>query len=224
MNKAVVFDLDGTLIDFIGDITAAMNRVLAQEGRSELSQTEVQTLVGGGVSVLVQSAWDKTGQGLSKDQETRVVQDFLDYYLASAATRTVVYDGVFDMLKALRVKGWRIGICTNKPDVITDRVLADLGLEPLVDAVVGGDFPRRKPDGEHVLETLRRLDADPKLSFYVGDLATDVAAARNAGVPVVCVAFGYAHGPAEALGADGIIDSFYDPNVSEKMEALAFIS
>ena len=210
MNKAIVFDLDGTLIDSLGDIAAATNRLLALHGRDPLTQAQVESLVGEGVNVLVQGAWHLTGPDLPQTDLDGMIQSFLDLYLDQAALRTIIFPGVPRMLQDLRAKGWRLGICTNKPDIITAKVLADLGLAPLVDAVVGGDFPRRKPDGEHVLETLRRLDADSKRSLFVGDSKTDVAAARAAQIPVVCVGFGYSHGPVAALGADWILDSFDD--------------
>jgi len=213
MNKAVVFDLDGTLIDSLGDIAAALNRLFKEENLPELSLDQVQSLVGGGVSILLRTAWDQAGLSLSAPDLERLTKRFLGLYLEAAALKTIVFDGVPETLKALRAKGWRIGICTNKPDIITQRVLDDLGLSPLVDAVVGGDFPRRKPDGEHVLETLRRLNADPKKSLYVGDSATDIIAAKAAGVPVACVAFGYAHSPVADLGADWVIENFNDPDL-----------
>ena len=210
MTKAMVFDLDGTLIDSLGDIAAATNRLLAEQGRAELTRAQVETLVGEGVNVLVIGAWDLTGPALPEAEVTTAIDRFLELYLDQAALRTIVFAGVPETLRALRVQGWKLGICTNKPDQITDRVLADLQLDQLVDVVVGGDFPRRKPDGEHILETLRRLDADPAKSVFVGDSKTDVAAARNAGIPVICVGFGYSHGPVEQLGADCILADYGD--------------
>ena len=217
MNKAVVFDLDGTLIDSLGDIAVALNRLLVEEKMPERSLPEVQSLIGGGVAILLRTAWDQAGKSLTAEDESRLVKRFLELYLEAAALKTIIFDGVPETLKALRAKGWRIGICTNKPDSITERVLIDLKLAPLVDAVVGGDFHRRKPDGEHVLETLRRLDADPKKSFYVGDSATDVIAAKAAGIPVACVSFGYAHSPVADLGADWIIENFNDPELLDTL-------
>ena len=216
MNKAIVFDLDGTLIDSLGDIAAATNRLLAEHGRGELSRPQVESLVGEGVNVLVQGAWDMTGAALPEPLISATIQRFLALYLEQASVHSIIFPGVQASLKALRAKGWKLGICTNKPDAITAKVLDELQLAPLVDAVVGGDFPRRKPDGEHVLETLRRLDADPARSLFVGDSKTDVAAARAAKMPVVCVGFGYSHGPVAQLGADWILESFADPEALDR--------
>ena len=211
MNKAVVVDLDGTLIDSLGDIAAALNRLLDQEGRKSLALDQVETLVGEGVNVLIQGAWTLTGAALTAPGVKPMVERYLDLYFEEPSKRTIVFDGVPAMLQALKARGLKVGVCTNKPDKITLKVLQNLGLSDLIDGVVGGDFPRRKPDGEHLLETLRCLNADPKASLYVGDSGTDVAAARAAQVPIVCVGFGYSHGPVTGLGADWIINDFNDP-------------
>jgi phosphoglycolate phosphatase len=221
MNKAVVFDLDGTLIDSLGDITAALNILLEQEGVAALPPEKVQLLVGGGVVNLIKAGWDMIGRELPDDQVQPLVSRFEALYLASPAKHTIVFEGVPVMLQALRKDGWSIGICTNKPDIITTRVLADVKLDQWVDAVVGGDFPNRKPHGDHVLETLRRMNADPKTSVYVGDSGTDVAAARNAGLPVAVVNFGYAHTPVAELGADWIIEAYDDPTLPNKLAAIS---
>jgi phosphoglycolate phosphatase len=205
MNKAVIFDLDGTLIDSLGDIAAALNRLLDEENRPNLSLQQIEDLVGEGVNVLIDGAWNNT---LSTDQNQHLVERYLALYLQDPTTKTVIYDGVPHMLKTLRAQGWHIGICTNKPDQITQKVLTQLDLAPLVDVVVGGDYPRRKPDGDHIQEVLRRLEAEAHTSLYVGDSGTDVAAARSAGIKIACVSFGYAHGPVAQLGADWIIDDF----------------
>ncbi len=222
MTKAVVFDLDGTLIDSLGDIAAALNALLAEEGVPPLSSEKVQLLVGGGVVNLIKSGWEMIGRDLDGEAVQPMVDRFEAKYLAAAALRTIVFDGVPQMLQTLRAHGWRIGICTNKPDLITERVLADLKLDQWLDAVVGGDYPNRKPHGDHVLETLRRMDADPAASVYVGDSGTDVAAARNAGLPVAVVNFGYAHSPVSELGADWIIEAYDDPTLPDKL--LSFIA
>ena len=216
MTKAMIFDLDGTLIDSLGDIAAAANRLLARHNRPSLSQSQVESLVGEGVNVLVQGAWDLTGDPMPASMVEQKVAEYLDLYLEHPTEHTIVFDGVPTALRVLRQAGWALGICTNKPDAITDRVLANLGLDQLVDTVVGGDFPNRKPHGDHVLETLRRLNINPGHSVFVGDSKTDVAAARHAGVPVICVALGYSHGPVEALGADVIVPDYRDPGFLER--------
>ena len=208
MIAAVIFDLDGTLIDSAGDIAGALNRLLKEEGRPTLTVAEVAQLVGEGVMVLIERAWEQTGTPIDPDKRASLAERYLSYYAQDPAQFTTVFDGVHKALTDLKALGWTIGICTNKPDAITQSVLAQMGLAPFIDGFVGGDFPRRKPDGEHILETLRRLNADPSRSLYVGDSVTDVKAARAANIPIICVAFGYAQTAPEALGADVMISSF----------------
>lgn len=208
MVAAVIFDLDGTLIDSAGDIAGALNRLLAEERRPTLSVPEVAQLVGEGVAVLIERAWDLTGNPIMSADLPIMAERYLSYYAQNPAQATTVFKGVPEALQALREQGWTIGVCTNKPDAITQAVLSQVGLAPFIDGVVGGDFPRRKPDGEHIRETLRRLGADLQTSLYVGDSVTDVRAARSAEIPIICVAFGYAQTTPEALGADIMISSF----------------
>ncbi|OAN49222.1 hypothetical protein A6A04_03665 [Paramagnetospirillum marisnigri] len=207
---AVVFDLDGTLIDSAPDVRAALNRLLAEEGRRQLSLPEVQELVGEGASALIERAWAVTGDAAAETGVKPLVERYLAHYRAHPADHTHVYDGVVAELERLRAAGIPLGICTNKPHRMTEIVLDALGLAKHFAAVLGGDFPRRKPDGEHIRETLRRMGAEGRTAVYVGDSITDVRAARDAGLPVVAVSYGYARMPPEDLGADILIDRFAD--------------
>lgn len=206
--RAVVFDLDGTLIDSAPDVRAALNRLLVEEGRRSLSLPEVQDLVGEGAAALIERAFAATGTPAAAEAVGRLVDRYLAHYRDCPADHTIVYDGVTAQLEALRAAGWRLGICTNKPLAMTELVLGALGLAGYFDAVVGGDFPHRKPDGEHVRETLRRMGAEGWPAVYVGDSATDVRAAHDAGLPVVAVDWGYARMPVAELGADRLIGHY----------------
>lgn len=210
MTLAVVFDLDGTLIDSAPDVAAALNRLLAEEGRRTLTLPEVQQLVGEGAGALIERAWAATGTAAAPDAVRPLVERYLAFYRAAPADHTHVYDGVREELARLAASGARLGICTNKPDGMTNLVLETLGLAPLFAAVVGGDYVRRKPDGEHIRETLRRMGAEGLPRVYVGDSRTDVLAARDAPLPVIAVTYGYARMPVEELGADLLIERFAD--------------
>ena len=210
MPPVIIFDLDGTLIDSVGDIALALNRLLEQEGRPHLAIPQIQSLIGEGVNVLIDGAWAMTGEPLSSAEIPALVERYLALYAQEPATHTVLYDGIFPMLDTFRSMGWRIGICTNKPDVLTAQVLNSLGIAPRLDGWVGGDFPLRKPNGAHVLEAVARLGGTRDRAIYVGDSETDVKAARHAGIPVICVSHGYHHGKLHQLGADHIVDHVKD--------------
>ncbi|KIL97714.1 Phosphoglycolate phosphatase [Paramagnetospirillum magnetotacticum MS-1] len=210
MALAVVFDLDGTLIDSAPDVRAALNRLLAEEGRPQLTLPQVQELVGEGARPLIERAWAATGESAAADAVSGLIERYLGHYRAHPADHTHIYDGVVALLEGLRAQGALLGICTNKPSGMTGIVLDALDLTRHFRAVVGGDHPRRKPDGDHILETLRRMDAKPEDAVYVGDSITDVQAARHAGIPVVAVDWGYARMPVEKLRADRLISHFRD--------------
>lgn len=208
MFQAIVFDLDGTLIDSAPDVRAALNRLLAAKGRRPLSLAEVQDLVGEGARPLIARAWVMTGAAASDSEITGLIEHYLGFYRANPADHTIVFAHVRPMLERLQANGYHLGICTNKPSAMTEIVLNALDLRRYFRAVLGGDHPRRKPDGDHILETLRQMAAPVDAALYVGDSRTDVLAARNAGVPVIAVTWGYARMPVEQLGADILIDDF----------------
>lgn len=204
---AVVFDLDGTLIDSVPDVRNALNTMLQSHGRRALSVDEVRLMVGEGAKVMLEKAFASTG-GPCADHEAALAH-YLDCYCANPVIDTTVYPGAMAALHRLSAAGIALGICTNKPERVTRLVLDALGLAPLMKAVIGGDtLPYRKPDGRHVNETLARMGVTSGAVVYVGDSETDVAAARSAGLPVIVVSFGYAGDEVRSLGADQVIDHF----------------
>ena len=136
---------------------------------------------------------------------------FLERYTARPADKSTVHPDVIEVLHGLRKRGLRLGVCTNKAQAPTDRLLAALGLDRFFEAIVGGDaVPAKKPDAGHLRAVLERLGASPARSVMVGDSAYDLQAARTLGVPCVLVSFGYTPVPARALGAERVIDRFAD--------------
>jgi phosphoglycolate phosphatase len=207
---AVVFDLDGTLVDSAPDLCTAANRMLERSGRRPLALDEVKMMVGDGAAKLVERAFAATGEPLP-DGDALAAQHalFLEFYDGHGAIDTTPYPGALAMLERLRAAGCRMGVCTNKPQRPTEQILDGLGLAPFFAAVLGGDvLETRKPDGAPLREVLRRLSADPAGAVMVGDSINDVATARAAGVPVIAVTFGYPRMPVAELGADLLIDSF----------------
>jgi phosphoglycolate phosphatase len=205
--KAILFDLDGTLVDSAGDLRDALNALLAEEGLAPLDLEAVKGMIGDGVARLVERGLAARGAGL--DRLPARVARFMELYEANAARLTRPYPQLAETLESLRKRGLRLAVVTNKPHAATMRILEALDLARFFDAVVGGDtLSRRKPDPAPLLHAMRALDAAPAETLMVGDNHHDVAAARAAGVPVAVVAYGYGRRPAAELGADRVLDSF----------------
>jgi phosphoglycolate phosphatase len=208
--SAIVFDLDGTLIDSVPDVRAAVNRVLGELGRPSLSLEDIKGMIGEGAQVMLKQVMEKTG-GYTVGMEEEYLGRFLETYKAHPADHTVVYPGVFEVLEQLEEDGVSLGLCTNKPSITTLPAVEALGLKKYFKAIVCADMvEHRKPDGRHVLNILERMGADPKSAVMVGDSETDIAAAVDAGLPAVAVSYGYCHVPLDELPCDVLIDSMAD--------------
>jgi phosphoglycolate phosphatase len=208
---AVVFDLDGTLVDSAPDLQAHVNSLLEELGRPGLELNDVRLLVGDGARTLLRRGLEATGGVPAGVDLDLLYARFLERYTARPADNSTVHGGVVEVLQRLGTEGLRLGVCTNKAQAPTDRLLAALGLERFFAAIVGGDaVPAKKPDPGHLRAVLERLGAAPARSVMVGDSEHDVLAARSLGVPSVLVSFGYTPVPARALGADWVIDHFAD--------------
>ena len=195
--KAVVFDLDGTLIDSAPDIHAASNRLLAHEGFPALTLERVKSFIGKGVPHLVACLMEEAGLGADPARHGALVARFTAGY-DDAVGLTRPYPGVVEALDQLAGDGWALGICTNKPVGPARSVLAHLGLLDRFGAVLGGDSaPMRKPDPAPLMATLVALGATSAL--YVGDSEVDAETAATAGLPFALYTLGYRKSPVASL-------------------------
>ncbi len=201
--RAVVFDLDGTLIDSVPDIAAALNRCLANEGRETLTEQGVAKLVGGGARELVARALGAATPGIDVD---RVLTDFLALYEAAPIAHTRLYPVARELLDTLRDAGVPLAICTNKPKPLTDLILDRLDLASYFTVIWGGEPGRSlKPDAACLRTVCEQLSVTPAETLMVGDSHTDIDAARASGCPSIVVAHGYEQRPLDGLGADAVV-------------------
>ncbi len=192
MQPLMVFDLDGTLVDSVPDLAAALNRLMASRALAQFARPEVARMVGDGARVLVERAFAARG-GVP---DAAAVADFLVDYSANAANETQPYPGVHDTLRRFAAAGWRMAVCTNKPEVPARTLLEALALAPFFAAVGGGDsYPVRKPDPGHLRATIEAAGGSPGMAVMAGDHHNDMLAAGGLGMPSVFAAWGY--GPAE---------------------------
>lgn len=206
--RLVIFDLDGTLVDTAPDLCASLNHALAEVGRRQVDAATVRHLVGHGARALIERGLAETG-GMDEALAGRALPAFLAYYADHIADGSRPFDGAEAAMTALAASGVTLAVCTNKPVALADQLIAALGWSGHFAAVLGGDsIDVRKPDARHVAATAAAAGHELAETVFVGDTAVDVDAARNAGVPVVVVAFGFAAGPVAELGADAVIEHF----------------
>ncbi len=204
--RAVVFDLDGTLVDTAADIHAVLAELFAEAGFAAPPLPAMRNMLGDGAQVLIERALAAVGQSADPGPLHR---RFVDRYAACPYRHSAPYDGAVELLAALRRDGWRLGLCTNKPQAPTLGLLEALDLTAAFGSVIGGDhLPRiRKPDPRHLAAVLGELEVPPSRAVMVGDSRNDLLTARALAVPCVLVAFGYTPVPARDLGADTVVDS-----------------
>jgi phosphoglycolate phosphatase len=205
--QAAIIDLDGTLVDTLGDFTAALNAMACALGLPVVTAPTVEGFIGKGSEHLIRSTLAHLGApaGLY-DQAWDAYQSA---YRGLNGRWADVYPGVAEGLRDLRAAGLRLACLTNKPGEFARELLRAKGLAPHFEVVFGGDaFERKKPDPLPLVKTCAALGTSPARTLMVGDSRNDAAAARAAGCPVLLVTYGYNHGePVRGVDADGYIDS-----------------
>lgn len=209
--RLCVFDLDGTLADTAPDLVEALNHVLASEGLPLVDFGTARAYVGHGAKVLIERAHTANDIELTDEQATDLTEQFVGYYAQNIAGDSVLFPHVLDAIERMEEDGWRFAVCTNKQEGLARQLLDALDMTERFDAICGGDtFAERKPNGQHILKTIEAAGGNPKRAVMVGDSGPDIFAAKDAGVPVIAVPFGYSHEPVDTLDPDVIIESFAD--------------
>jgi phosphoglycolate phosphatase len=188
---AVVFDLDGTLVDSTPDIAAAVNHTLARRGLEPLQDRIVHELTGHGADELVRRCFAERGVELGADDLERETRLYLERYDEEPAARSTLFEDAAETLPALAARGVALAVCTNKETELARRVMTELGVETHFAAVVGLDAtPGRKPDPRHLEVTLDSVGAAADEAVYVGDTEIDARAAEAAGMRCIMVDWG----------------------------------
>lgn len=202
----VVFDLDGTLVDTAPDLVAALNHSLESLGRPAVEPRLVRGLAGQGARALLEAGLALSGD-VPEELVAKAIPVFLDHYAANICAYSAPYPGLEGALDELRAAGFKLAICTNKPEGLANRLVESLGWTGLFGAIIGGDtLPVRKPDPLPLLTAIAR--AGGTRAIYVGDSDVDIATARAAAMPSIAVGFGFSDICASQLGADCHIDHF----------------
>lgn len=203
---AIVFDLDGTLIDSAPDIANALNKALAQRDLAPFSVDKVKEMIGGGVPKLIERAL--IAHGVSRIGIAPMVTEFITFYQNDLVTETTLYEGARDILEQFRTEGRRLGLCTNKRHDLTIEILQKLDLDQYFSAVIGERAGKpHKPDPAPLRGVMAALGVTADRTVMIGDSTADVGCAKAAEVPCVVVSFGYSRIEPHSLGADKVIDS-----------------
>lgn len=204
--RALIFDLDGTLIDSKRDLIHSVNVMLRELGRVELAEETISGYIGHGAPQLVARA---LGEGSPEEERQRALQFFLGYYEVHKMDSTCAYPGVAEALEKLA--GLPMAVLTNKPARISARILDALGLAKYFRAIYGGNsFKTKKPDPLGAKTILCELGATPQETMLVGDSEVDVQTARNAGTLAAAVNYGFGVHDRTAYPADVYLDSLAD--------------
>ena len=211
--KAVMIDLDGTLLDTVKDLAIAVNLMLEQVGRPPLDETLVRAFVGKGIPNLVKRALAGTLNG-EPDPALfeRALPLYLDCYAGVNGKYTTLYPGVRDGLEELERAGFPLACVTNKSGRFTLPLLAQMRIDHYFSIVIAGDtLPQKKPDPLPLTHTCRHFGIAPAQMLMIGDSLNDAQAARAAGCPVFCVTYGYNEGAdVRELDVDAIVGSLLE--------------
>ncbi|MER9272778.1 phosphoglycolate phosphatase [Mesorhizobium sp. M0643] len=221
--KAILFDLDGTLVDSAPDIAAAVNELLAGRDLPPLRLDQVKAMIGGGIRKLVERAFAASGTpllGTALDEANRVMAPIYRRHLTG---RTRLMPGVREVLTHLHLSGIAMAVVTNKPQLAAREILLHFRLTDYLGAIVGGDaVTYLKPAPDALLLALDLLQVEPRDTLMVGDSSADVAAARAAGMAVILLRGGYSQIPVEELCADLVCDSLFDlPSAMQRLQDAA---
>ena len=218
--QGLIFDLDGTLLDSAPDLRQALNAVLDEHKRRPLTLEEVKAMTGDGMLPMLDRAFAVTGGPAPGLNSYALFQEFIKYYRSLAADCEQIYPHVRETLVHYHGKGVKLGVCTNKQEAATLRILEELGLNGYFTFVAGGDtFPVHKPHPDHVKGVIERFGVPPANCAMVGDGSNDVRAAQGAGIPCIVVMHGYTEDYAQ-LGADKLIGGFRE--LPPALETLGF--
>jgi len=199
----VLFDLDGTLVDSSGDLTAAANQLRADLDLEPIPAAQVRNAISGGTLAILAASFPE----LSEDQREPLAEAYIEAYRDQIGRNNVLFDGIEQVLETLEAAGVRWGIVSNKRESLAQLVIERMGLSSRCAVLIGGDTtPRSKPDPLPVLTACERLGVDPQAAVFVGDDLRDVQAGRAAGCSTVAVAWGFqpADTDYESYGADWV--------------------
>ncbi len=210
----LVLDLDGTIADTAADLIGTLNFILEREGLAHVSLASGRAMVGAGARALIERGYAASGAELAAPRLDALFHEFLAIYESRIADESALFPGFEAALDRFAGAGWRFAVCTNKIESPSVKLLTALGVAHRFAAICGQDTFRiegqaiSKPDPRALTLTIAQAGGDPSDAVMVGDSRTDILTAKNAGIPVVAVDFGYTDVHVSELGPDRVISHF----------------
>ncbi|MFY9288036.1 MAG: HAD-IA family hydrolase [Alphaproteobacteria bacterium] len=218
--QGLIFDLDGTLLDSAPDLCQALNLTLKDHNHGELTLDEVKDMTGDGMLPMLGRAFAATGERITEANSYKLFQEFIQHYRTLKPDPSQLYPGTVEMLEKYHAKGVKLGICTNKQEAATHRLIADLNLTPYFTFIAGGDtYPTHKPHPDHVRGVIAELRVPAMQCVMIGDSRNDVLAAKGAGIPCIGITHGYGIA-LDQLGANLLISGFNE--LPQALDSLGF--
>ena len=205
---AIVWDLDGTIIDSAPDLGGALNTLLQDHGKPPVDEVRVRSMIGNGVAKLIERGFAESGTQVGEMEMQSLQPEFMSVYCARATQLSRLYSGAESAIQAFHESGVAQAVCTNKPELVSRAILDDMNLAQYFEIVVGGDtFEHRKPHPSTLQSCLDVLGSNVDSALMIGDSAVDVETAQALGMMVGVVTHGYARQPVETLGANFLISN-----------------
>lgn len=203
--KTLIFDLDGTLLNTLDDLTASVNYAMGQCGFPERTIDEVRSFIGNGVKVLIRRA---IPEGTGEAEYNKAHSEFRKHYSENSRNKTAPYEGIMELLHTLKSKGYVLAIVSNKVDFAV-KDLRDKFFSDVIDVAIGdSDATRTKPEPDMVYKAIDELGVDKNTCVYIGDTDVDIETAKNAGMDCISVSWGFrSHSELEDSGAKMIADT-----------------
>ncbi len=210
--RTVIFDLDGTLANTSGDLIAAANATFRLIGLGDILDAQTDQAVAlTSVDAILRLGFERANSGFGEDQVRKYHSVLLETYANNIDTHTYLYPGAGDAIETLSSAGYRLGICTNKPEALAQKLLERLGVRTCFASLIGGDtLATRKPDPAPLLEAVRRAGGNSQKTVLIGDTVTDLNTARAAAVKIVLVTFGPGGRNVGQLKPDAVLDHYRD--------------
>ncbi len=189
---SIIFDLDGTIIDSGPDLLDSLNFVLNKKKLPSISNNVIGNLVGGGASAMIKKGYDYLGKKIGDDEVAELVEVFLEYYFKNCSKKTKIYSGIQNFIIDMKKKDLKIGLCTNKKQYLTEKILEALKINNYFDAIVGSSVNiKLKPDTEMLEICLNKLNSEPRNSIMIGDSENDIIPANKLNMTSIFVNYGY---------------------------------